>query len=583
MMRSATAAEALRGLTRVRPHGWLTDPLPTDPAAAADLLREALAHHDTPEGVSGGPVRVLAARATAVVGTVGDPVHAVLKVHADPAAHNAEALAYALAGHSPALPLLLGADDASRSLLIEHIPHPVDWTCPTAPPGLIGAVVAVHAAPASLPAELAGVFDAFRLDRLTVAPPPAWLPEPAAWPDVLALARDAHGGDAILLGHLDLKPEHARRRDGGPVLVDIETLRPDITGLVDLVTLPAVLRQAGHELPGREVLALYRAAAARHGITWTRPGLLAALVAFARATGLDTLDGLADPPPSRRTHKDTPMEPTAPAAALVGAALTALGLDGPPKHLTGRKGSDVWQAGEQIIKTAVPGARGDLAHETAAYALLRDQGRHPGTLHGSGDLGRWLALPRLDGPSLWEVFAPAREGHATEAQRTVMRDAARASFAALAELHAAGWIHGDMQAENVIITGDGPGFIDYDRSHHPDLEPAAAPYRGGLIHVIAPEIAAQLLATDDDTHVPLTPAAEVYALGASLYWAWTGVRITDYRGDPAGAHTELYADIAASRRRSITTDRPWADSILETLITTATAPIPEDRRPGTAV
>ncbi|MFD6334247.1 hypothetical protein ACFWGI_32330 [Streptomyces niveus] len=29
-------------------------------------------------------------------------------------------------------------------------------------------------------------------------------------------------------GHLDLKPEHVRRRgDGGLVLVDVETLRPD--------------------------------------------------------------------------------------------------------------------------------------------------------------------------------------------------------------------------------------------------------------------------------------------------------------------------------------------------------------------
>ncbi|MFD3729491.1 hypothetical protein [Streptomyces sp. NPDC058671] len=577
-MRSATAAEALRGLIRIRPHGWLTTPLPTDPAAATDLLRKALARLDAP-GMPDGPVHVLAARATAAVAAIGTPARAVLKIHADPAAHNAEALAYALAGHSPALPLLLDVDDASRSLLIEHIPRPVDWTCPTAPRRLVDAVAAVHAAPASLPSELAAVFDVFRLDRLTAAPPPAWLPDAQAWTDVLALVRTAHGGSAIPIGHLDLKPEHARRRRrGGLVLVDIETLRPDITGLVDLVTLPAVLRQAGRELPGREVLALYRAATARHGITWTGPALRAALTAFARATGLDTLDGLAAPPPSPRSPKDTPVEPTAPALTLVGTAMTALQLDGPPKHLTGRKGSDVWQVGDQIIKTAVPGARGDLAHETAAYTLLRDQGRHPGIRHGHGDLGRWLALPRLDGPSLWEVFAPAREGHATEAQRTRMRDAARAAFAALAELHAAGWIHGDMQAENVIITSGGPRFIDYDRARHRDLTPSATPYRGGLIHVIAPEIAAQLLATGDDVDVPLTPAAEVYALGASLYWAWTGVRITDYRGDPAGAHTALYADISAGRRRNITNDRPWADPTLEALITTATTTSPKNRQ-----
>lgn len=70
-----------------------------------------------------------------------------------------------------------------------------------------------------------------------------------------------------------------------------------------------------------------------------------------------------------------------------------------PKHLTGRKGSGVWQAGGQIIKTVT-------------------------------------------------------------AQRTAMGEAARDAFAALAALHAAGWIHGDVQAENVTATG--PVFIDYD-------------------------------------------------------------------------------------------------------------------------
>ncbi|OKJ62458.1 hypothetical protein [Streptomyces sp. CB02261] len=222
------------------------------------------------------------------------------------------------AGHSPALPRLLSVDDTSRSLLIEHIPRPNSWTCPTAPRRLIGAVAAIHATPASLPAELAPAFDAYRLDRLTAAPAPA--PGLAARRPGLARrprthVRAAHGDSAIPLGHLDLKPEHARRRHGrGLVLVDLETLRPDITGLVDLVTLPAVLRQAGRPLPGREVLALYRAAAARHGITWTGPALRAALTAFARATGLDTLDGLADPAPSPRSPKDTPWNPPPPPA-----------------------------------------------------------------------------------------------------------------------------------------------------------------------------------------------------------------------------------------------------------------------------
>ncbi|MFH8681539.1 hypothetical protein [Streptomyces lydicus] len=271
------------------------------------------------------------------------------------------------------------------------------------------------------------------------------------------------------------------------------------------------------------------------------------------------------------------MEPTASSTALVSVALDALGVDGPPKHLSGRKSANVWRAGDWTVKTAVPGARGHHAHETAAYGLLQHQGLHPGARHGDGIGGRWLAVPWIDGSSVWEVFAPARDGHTTNDQRATMRQTARTALAALERLHEAGWIHGDIQAENVILAGDGVEFIDYDNAvHHPDL-PLPHPYRGGLIHVIAPETAHQLLSTEEDQHVPLTAPAELFALGASLYWAWTGLRITDYRGDPAGAHADLYADISAGRRRDLTVNRPWNDPELEQLILGATRPRPQER------
>ncbi|MEU6403729.1 hypothetical protein [Streptomyces sp. NPDC046985] len=292
MRRAATAAEALHGLIRVRPHGWLASPLPTGPAAAADLLHAARRSHGHP--AADGPLRLLAARATAAVASLGDPPHAVLKLHADPGAYNTEVVAFALVGDSPLLPSLLSAADASRSLLIEHIPHAVDFSVLGAA-AVVDAVAAVHAAPDFLGPPAADVFAPFRLDRLAAAPPPPWLPEPAAWADVLGPCLDAYGGRRIPVGHLDLKPEHLRRRDDGHlVLLDVETLRPDITGLIDLITLPAVLRQAGVLLPGREVLDLYREAARRHGIQWTADSLRAALTAYRRATGLATLDGLAD-------------------------------------------------------------------------------------------------------------------------------------------------------------------------------------------------------------------------------------------------------------------------------------------------
>ncbi|MFC8710336.1 MULTISPECIES: hypothetical protein [unclassified Streptomyces] len=293
MTRPATAAEALRGLIRVRPHGWLTAPLPTGPAAAADLLHSARTAHGT-HPAAGGPLRLLSARATAAVASLGDPPHAVLKLHADAAAYTAELFAYALVGACPVLPRLLAADDGSRTLLIEYIPRSFDWTVPEAAAAVVDAVAAVHAAPALLDAAAAGAVEPFRLGRLAAAPAPPWLPEPAAWADVLGWCLDAYGPGRIPVGHLDLKPEHLRRRDDGHVmLLDVETLRPDITGLIDVVTLPAVLRQAGVPLRGPDVLTLYQDAARRHGIHWTSRSLRAALIAYQRATGLATLDGLA--------------------------------------------------------------------------------------------------------------------------------------------------------------------------------------------------------------------------------------------------------------------------------------------------
>lgn len=270
------------------------------------------------------------------------------------------------------------------------------------------------------------------------------------------------------------------------------------------------------------------------------------------------------------------MEPTASSTALVSIALDALGIDAPPKHLSGRKGANVWRAGGWTVKTAVPGARGHLAHESDAYELLHRQGRHPGARRGKGAGGLWLAVPWIDGASVWEVFAPAREGHTTDEQRTAMRRTARAALTALEDLHGAGWIHGDMQSQNVLLAGEGIEFIDFDNAHHPDL-PLGHPYRGGLVHVIAPELAHRLLETGEDRHVPLTAAAELFALGASLYWAWTGQRITAYRDDPAGAHADLFADISQGLRRNLAADRPWHDADLEQLIHAATRPDPRER------
>ncbi|MDI5971969.1 hypothetical protein POF50_021965 [Streptomyces sp. SL13] len=290
MTTPATAGEALAGLARAR------DNRPAevlDEATAIRRLYGLLDRHHPGEPAARGSLRLLARNSGTTVAAIGVPPIAVLKVHADPERYQGEALAYALTAPTPVIPDLICADDVSRSLLIPYLPRPVDWSEDRVPHDLVTAVAAVHCASAHYDDATAEATTSLRLDHQAAVP--AWITDRHAWTDVLALCGEAHGSGHVPLGHLDLKPDHLRRRaDGSPALLDIETLRPDITGLIDLISLPAVLRQAGHSVPAPYLLNLYAEATGWHGARWTAQLLRIALRAYQSVTALATLDGLAD-------------------------------------------------------------------------------------------------------------------------------------------------------------------------------------------------------------------------------------------------------------------------------------------------
>ncbi|MCQ4045784.1 hypothetical protein ACFOSC_27790 [Streptantibioticus rubrisoli] len=277
----------LDGAARLRPDGWLDTPLTTSIAHAEAQARALLPRHHP---AAPGPVRCLTARYRTATFTLGDPPQQLLKRHAAEAAYLGEVLAYQLLQHEAALPALHGCSDTALTLVVDYLDQPAPLDGPKAWEDLVATVAAVHTAPTRWPAHTADAMSQWRLDQLLEASTPAWIRDPPAWRLLLQLTADAHGTGHVPLGHLDLKPDHCRRDNGHLVLIDAETLRPDLTGLPDLITL-AYLARDHPDMPPGWIRQVYRQHCNQLGATWTDASLVRALEAFAQATGLHSLHG----------------------------------------------------------------------------------------------------------------------------------------------------------------------------------------------------------------------------------------------------------------------------------------------------
>ncbi|MEU8764900.1 hypothetical protein [Streptomyces sp. NPDC048659] len=272
--------------------------------------------------------------------------------------------------------------------------------------------------------------------------------------------------------------------------------------------------------------------------------------------------------------------------------------------MSDRRGSRAWRvqgaAGSVALKANRPGDEtagrdkaAEVAQEDVHLVRLAEAGAlDPAYRVGAGawDGGRWLAVRWVDGTPVWHAFAPARarrsdgEGDgegASEGERRRLLGIARTWAGGLARLHAAGWAHADVQPTNTLVTPDGHAvLIDYALACGPGDGPRL-PYRGALTHTTAPEVADALLATPADAHVPVGPAADVWGLGASLFWCWTGHRPVAYE-DGAGRGEKLGA-IAAGGTVRLPDVRPWPFPEFEDVVTACLAPVPGDRPTAAAL
>lgn len=286
---NAAPAGPLDGAARTRPDGWLANPLSTDRALAERQARALLRQHHPDAPTS---VLCISARYRTAAFALGDPPRQLLKRHADEAAYLGEMLAYEVLADEHVLPALRSSCDSSRTLVVDYLGDGVDLTEADAFEELIHTVAVVHTATGRWHPAVAEAMSSWRVDIALSSSASDWISSPADWHHLMRLMADAHGPDHVPLGHLDLKPDHVRRHpDGRLALIDTETLRPDLTGLPDLITLAYIAGTNDRFPPPRWIRHAYLRHVNELGAEWTDVALVKALTAFATATGLHSLHG----------------------------------------------------------------------------------------------------------------------------------------------------------------------------------------------------------------------------------------------------------------------------------------------------
>lgn len=136
---------------------------------------------------------------------------------------------------------------------------------------------------------------------------------------------------------------------------------------------------------------------------------------------------------------------------------------------------------------------------------------------------QWLATAYIPGPSLTDAI----EAHGPMPEPT-LRVLGAGLAEALAAIHRAGLIHRDLKPSNILLALDGPRVIDFGISRAVD---------GTMLTADGQVVGSPgYMSPEHSTGAELTPATDVFSLGAVLSYAATG-------GSPFGtgaAHVLLY-------------------------------------------
>lgn len=127
----------------------------------------------------------------------------------------------------------------------------------------------------------------------------------------------------------------------------------------------------------------------------------------------------------------------------------------------------------------------------------------------------WVATGYIAGPSLAQVvdedYGPLPEQSVQALATGLVR--------ALSAIHAAGLVHRDLKPSNILLTLDGPRVIDFGIARAVD---AALQSSGGLTSTGAIIGSPGFMSPEQVRGMPVTPASDIFCLGAVLAYAVTG-------------------------------------------------------------
>ncbi|HEX9939883.1 MAG TPA: lanthionine synthetase LanC family protein [Longimicrobium sp.] len=188
---------------------------------------------------------------------------------------------------------------------------------------------------------------------------------------------------------------------------------------------------------------------------------------------------------------------------------------------------------------------------TREVAVLRrlDGGVAPRLVDEGEVEGRpWLVMEWIAGV---DAFAAASELRASRVPGARLRllELALAVADAYSALHAAGVLHCDVHARNLLVTGAGAvRVVDFGIARFLDAESGHGELRGGVSQFFEPEYARAVL--EGRYPPPATPESEQYALGALLYLLLAGAHYADFSPEQAASLAQIrdQAPLPFSRR-----------------------------------